>query len=144
MVKRNWLINMRINAGLNQTQAAALADMTQQHLSKLETTSMIPSIIDAYALSRVYYVSVDEIYNQIKNEYERKQKRTKSSSVPHEKREWLQELRKSKRLTQADLAKMTGLSTSTIHYIEDGKKCSKETAHKIAAVLGIDENKFWE
>ena len=50
--------------------------------------------------------------------------------------------RRAKDMTQADLAKVTGLTENAIHLIERRKQLpSVETAHKIATALGtsVDE-----
>lgn len=44
----------------------------------------------------------------------------------------------SKDLTAKRLAELTGLSRFTLSTIKNGKSCSKETAKKLAAVLGDD------
>lgn len=40
-------------------------------------------------------------------------------------------------LSQVELAKNTGVSVTTISLICSGKKCTKETAQKIADALGV-------
>ena len=41
-------------------------------------------------------------------------------------------------LTATRLAELTGLSRITVSYVKNGKTCSKETAEKLAAILGHD------
>lgn len=41
-------------------------------------------------------------------------------------------------MSQQRLAKMAGLSIGTVNAVRGGKSCSKETAEKLAAVLGRD------
>ncbi len=43
-----------------------------------------------------------------------------------------------KDLTVKRLAEMSGLSRLTVSSIKNGKSCSKETAEKLAAILGRD------
>lgn len=43
-----------------------------------------------------------------------------------------------KDLTVKRLAEMSGLSRVTVSSIKNGKSCSKETAEKLAAILGRD------
>lgn len=41
-------------------------------------------------------------------------------------------------LTATRLAELTGLSRITVSCVKNGKSCSKETAEKLAAILGHD------
>lgn len=51
----------------------------------------------------------------------------------------IQELRKSKRLTQEELAEMVGIGTPNISYFETGKfSPSVETLEKLANALGVE------
>lgn len=60
-------------------------------------------------------------------------------------RTWLRELRKSKRLSEADVAKAAGISQPSYHRIETGKQTpSVSTAKRIADCLGFYWGKFWE
>jgi len=60
-------------------------------------------------------------------------------------RQWLKELRRSKNLTQEQLAKMAGISRTMITEIENGNaNPSVEVAKKIAAVLGFDWVRFFD
>ena len=43
-----------------------------------------------------------------------------------------------KRITQLKIAEITGLSRNTVNAVCNGKSCSKATAEKIAAALGIE------
>lgn len=44
----------------------------------------------------------------------------------------------TKDLTLSNLAKMSGVSRQTLSYIKQGKRCSVETAKKIADALNVD------
>lgn len=60
-------------------------------------------------------------------------------------RTWLIELREEKRISQADLAKKSGVSQQAISAYENGERSpSVETAKVIADVLGFDWTKFFE
>ena len=41
-------------------------------------------------------------------------------------------------LTATRLAELAGISRITVSYVKNGKSCSKETAEKLAAILGHD------
>lgn len=58
---------------------------------------------------------------------------------------WFIAMRKSKNLTQVQLAKTVGISPSYVASIETGdRKVPVWTAKKIAAALGFDWQKFYE
>lgn len=58
---------------------------------------------------------------------------------------WLKKLRKTKNLTQSELANMCSVKRTTITEIENGNSNpSVETAKAIANVLGFDWTKFYE
>lgn len=60
-------------------------------------------------------------------------------------REWLINLRKSRNMTQAQLAEKAGIAQNYICAIETGKrKVPVWTAKKIAAALGFDWQRFYE
>lgn len=40
-------------------------------------------------------------------------------------------------MTQANLAKLAGISRTTVNYIKSGKSCSDEVGNKIANALGV-------
>ncbi len=40
-------------------------------------------------------------------------------------------------MTQAKLAKLAGISRTTVNYIKSGKSCSDEVGNKIANALGV-------
>ena len=41
-------------------------------------------------------------------------------------------------MTQKQLAELSGASIGTVNSVKGGKSCSKETANKLAAVLGTE------
>lgn len=60
-------------------------------------------------------------------------------------RDWLIEIRKSKNLTQDEVATKSGISRQYYSFIENGdRNCPVETAKKIADALGFDWTKFFE
>lgn len=59
-------------------------------------------------------------------------------------REWLIATRKSKDLTQADVAKLAGITQPALCNIEQGIGLRPATAKKIAAVLGVDWTRFYD
>lgn len=62
-----------------------------------------------------------------------------------DKREWLIEKRKKKKLTQTDLAERVSCKTAYISLIENGERSpSVETAKKIADILKFNWTKFYE
>lgn len=59
-------------------------------------------------------------------------------------RKWLKVLRLEKRLTQSDVASMSGIDVTMYNKIELGSRTpSVETAKSIAAVLGFDWTLFY-
>lgn len=57
----------------------------------------------------------------------------------------LDEMRKAKNMTQAELAKRTGVAQNTISQLETGeRRPSVEVAKRIAGVLGFDWTRFYE
>ena len=60
-------------------------------------------------------------------------------------RNWLKEMRLSKKLTMNDVATAAGISECYYNQIENGTRgCPVKTAKKIAEVLGFDWQKFYE
>lgn len=60
-------------------------------------------------------------------------------------REWLIQKRKRALLTQADVARRSGISQPSYNAIEQGKTDPKpETAKKISAVLEFEWTRFYE
>lgn len=60
-------------------------------------------------------------------------------------RKWLIALRKSRNMTQEQLATQCGISRTMITHIENGNSTpSVETAQAIAKVLGFDWTRFFE
>lgn len=60
-------------------------------------------------------------------------------------RKWLKVLRLEKRLTQSDVASMSGIDVTMYNKIELGSRTpSVETAKSIAAVLGFDWTRFYQ
>ena len=49
----------------------------------------------------------------------------------------LKEIRESRLISKAELARKAGISTLTIARIEQGEPCRQETKRKILAALGI-------
>ena len=49
----------------------------------------------------------------------------------------LEKIRKSKKISQVDIAKKLGVSTQYVWYLEDGRKClSYRQAYKIGKIVG--------
>jgi transcriptional regulator with XRE-family HTH domain len=60
-------------------------------------------------------------------------------------RDWLIETRKSKSMTQDEVATKSGISRQYYSFIESGdRNCPVETAKKIADALGFEWTKFFE
>ena len=60
-------------------------------------------------------------------------------------RSWMKKLRYESNLTQAQLAKMVGISRTMITEVENGRaNPSVKVAKKIAAVLGFDWTRFYD
>ena len=58
---------------------------------------------------------------------------------------WIYDVRRAKRLTQADVANACGISKAALSNIESGKRRpSVPLAKKLAAVLGVDWPRFYE
>ena len=136
--KRDWLIQLRLNNHLSQRKAAALADMTQQHLSGLESTAILPSIFDAYALADIYHVDVDDIYKKLKEE-----KDHRSQKKQLHPRKWFTELRENLGLSKRELGFRAGVDQRTIANIEKGMKVNPKTAERVAAVLDFDPARLY-
>ena len=49
-----------------------------------------------------------------------------------------------KDMTQKKLAKLVGVSRTTINYIKNGKSCSDEVGRNIAKALGVDVTEIIE
>lgn len=63
------------------------------------------------------------------------------------KRTWLVAARRELDMTQAELARRSGVAQGTISGLETGKtgeKSSPKTVKKISSVLGIDWHRFYE
>lgn len=59
-------------------------------------------------------------------------------------REWLRKLRKSKKLSEIETARLAGIAQPFYHNIEMGiKNPSVDTAKRIAAVLGFHWTQFF-
>lgn len=132
---RKWLVELRKKNNLSQSEAAACAGMTQSHMSKLENTRMIPSVLDAYALADIYHVEVDDIYRQVKAEVDHRPQKQKNQPHP---RKWFTEIREELGLSKKELGSLSGLDQRTIASIEKGLKVYPKTAEKVAKVLDID------
>ena len=60
-------------------------------------------------------------------------------------RKWLVDFRAKAKMTQAQLAEITGIAQNTVASIETGERNpSVPTAKKIASALGFDWQKFYE
>ena len=60
-------------------------------------------------------------------------------------REWLVKIRKGKEMTQAEVAKQSGIVQQSYQQIENGVSTPKVgTAKKIAEVLGFNWMRFYE
>lgn len=137
---RKWLVNLRKKNGMSQSEAAKRAGMTQSHMSKLETTRMIPSVLEAYALADIYHVTVDDIYRQVKAEVDHRPQKQKNQPRP---RKWFTRLRKDCRMTKKELGRLSGLDQRTIANIEKGMKVNPKTAKKVAVVLDFDPARLY-
>lgn len=137
---RKWLVNLRKKNGMSQSEAAKRARMTQSHMSKLETTRMIPSVLEAYALADIYHVTVDDIYRQVKAEVDHRPQKQKNQPRP---RKWFTKLRKDCGMTKKELGRLSGLDQRTIANIEKGLKVNPKTAEKVAVVLDFDPSRLY-
>ena len=52
-MKRIWLKNLRLSAGLSQTDLAALSEITRQYYSHIETGKRRPSPIVAKRIAKI-------------------------------------------------------------------------------------------
>lgn len=60
-------------------------------------------------------------------------------------RDWLIEMRKAKKLSQAEVATECGISRQYYGFIESGvRNCNVKTAKKIAETLGFSWERFFE
>lgn len=60
-------------------------------------------------------------------------------------REWLKSIRKSKGLTEGNVAEEVGITQAAYHFIETGQRSPRpETAKRIGAVLGFAWTMFYD
>lgn len=65
---RNRLKELRARDGINQTQMAALADVSRQTISLIERNEYTPSIIIAMKIAKVFNEPIEQVFSLVEGE----------------------------------------------------------------------------
>lgn len=125
----NKIREARENKRLTQTKLAQIVGAEQSHISRIETGKFQPSLNLLEKICQALNLSYEEML-EVGN-YKEEEESSKLGVR-------IRRARRSKRLTQTELAQLVAISTGGISKIETGKyQPSKEMLEKICYILGL-------